>query len=715
MFASLWQLGARIVAFSAQFIARHSTSFYLAASVIFIISTLTVFYGFFVGNRQYDLLAGPEQSAGKEYATAIVNNYRDQLGFVERRLVSINQEPTSGFDENRQRISGHKASNVFGFAHDGFGNSENIRILLPLDKTYLHILCSKNYLKAIHKKCGDCLKASTTTSENSAVGTPNGSATPPTPAEVGKAQTNSSSKSGDFVGGYTSIKSTNSSNQDQNHDAGDCVRVVRHLDLFEVLYLSRLYRMDKTKRKIKNQTATLAPGSLGGVTHDSIPVSTSADSMPLLPKIALGPKRSGTREVAIEVLKHFNLIRNVDYVEHHLSDWNEIPNHLSQGSVDLVFYLGPRNSSFIQQVADEKSSFMIGLGKDAEAIRQSLPNPIETESFAPYHYGRNIVIENGRRESFFVDVPNQEIWEILYPLDFCDRPIEVLNTQRVLICPRTMPTGDAYFLAKTSRIALSDKIPSLRWNYGERKVSDYSFPLHPGAVLLRDNIEYGFWSALFDLFQKILPALVIPIVVGLVTKAATSATMGLEQQSELNRESIKTYEDLKEEVAVLRRAVESNFEDLSRSETQQRLDVVTKSIEKLLLEEKLSADQADSLQAAIKELKVDIEPDQPMHQEDVAPPNDEGVDPDFANPIAVVPTVQRLNELTTLVTRQLDLEDRSRVVSSTSFNRYQAKITRINEILGDSREFGDLADENVKQLQEEIDKLETYFSKFKKK
>jgi len=84
---------------------------------------------------------GPSAREAKSIRKSIVNQ-SSPLGFAYRARI----ESTEGFEEIRQLVSEDQTGKVIGFAHDGFGSAENVRILLPLDNNYLHIFCRKGFL-----------------------------------------------------------------------------------------------------------------------------------------------------------------------------------------------------------------------------------------------------------------------------------------------------------------------------------------------------------------------------------------------------------------------------------------------------------------------------------------------------------------------------------------------------------------------------------------
>lgn len=93
------------------------------------------------------LLTGPEGADSQTQARQIQKIVSaDSSSWLPDYQLHL--ERTEGLQQIRQFISEDSTGSFIGFAHDGFGSSENVRILLPLDDDYLHIICSKKFLEA---------------------------------------------------------------------------------------------------------------------------------------------------------------------------------------------------------------------------------------------------------------------------------------------------------------------------------------------------------------------------------------------------------------------------------------------------------------------------------------------------------------------------------------------------------------------------------------
>ncbi len=75
-----------------------------------------------------------------------IKDKMETAGALGGTTYSVHLEPTGGYEENRRRISEDETGCPVGFAYDGFGDSKNVSVVLPLDQRYLHILCRKGFV-----------------------------------------------------------------------------------------------------------------------------------------------------------------------------------------------------------------------------------------------------------------------------------------------------------------------------------------------------------------------------------------------------------------------------------------------------------------------------------------------------------------------------------------------------------------------------------------
>ncbi len=144
----LWSLGANCVQASLQFAKKNLVGLNLIAIVCVSAFVFYIFQDVF--QNRFQLLTGPKGGVGPTSANLILNHAKH--GSLEGNTTGLFLEETStqGYEENRSRIAEDTTGHLFGFAHDGFGNSSNVRVLLPLDDSYLHIVCRRKFL---HQAC----------------------------------------------------------------------------------------------------------------------------------------------------------------------------------------------------------------------------------------------------------------------------------------------------------------------------------------------------------------------------------------------------------------------------------------------------------------------------------------------------------------------------------------------------------------------------------
>ena len=144
LFVPVVQLLKTVGLWMAMAARRHSGA--LLASAIVVLAVMTAWSWYLQWRTtEYVVLVGPGGGGSIDYAKRIARKIVDQSSPLGAAY-NVRVEGTDGSEEIRKRISEDNDGNLIGFAHDGFGNSENVRILLPLDKNYLFILCRKQFL-----------------------------------------------------------------------------------------------------------------------------------------------------------------------------------------------------------------------------------------------------------------------------------------------------------------------------------------------------------------------------------------------------------------------------------------------------------------------------------------------------------------------------------------------------------------------------------------
>ncbi len=95
--------------------------------------------------QRITLLTGPSGGAGDDLGKKVANRMRrPEFSELFGRKIEVEVESTQGYEENRQRIDRDQTGLEIGFAHDGFGPPGNVKILLPLNESYVHIIVSKD-------------------------------------------------------------------------------------------------------------------------------------------------------------------------------------------------------------------------------------------------------------------------------------------------------------------------------------------------------------------------------------------------------------------------------------------------------------------------------------------------------------------------------------------------------------------------------------------
>lgn len=129
---------------------RHSGA--LLASAIVVLAVMTAWSWYLQWRTtEFVVLVGPGGGGSINHAKRIGRKIADQSS-PYGAAYAVRIESTDGSEDIRKQISEDRDGNLIGFAHDGFGNSENVRILLPLDKNYLFVLCRKQFSEQTLKK-----------------------------------------------------------------------------------------------------------------------------------------------------------------------------------------------------------------------------------------------------------------------------------------------------------------------------------------------------------------------------------------------------------------------------------------------------------------------------------------------------------------------------------------------------------------------------------
>jgi TRAP-type uncharacterized transport system substrate-binding protein len=116
------------------------------ALLLVVIAALLWNYYRHAATRNITILSGPGGGTGAVDAKKLAQRF-EQSSRIYREMYSVAIQPTAGFEENRQAISEDPLGKTIAFAHDGFGPSDRVRVLLPLEFNFLHIICHREFLR----------------------------------------------------------------------------------------------------------------------------------------------------------------------------------------------------------------------------------------------------------------------------------------------------------------------------------------------------------------------------------------------------------------------------------------------------------------------------------------------------------------------------------------------------------------------------------------
>lgn len=247
-------------------------------------------------------------------------------------------------------------------------------------------------------------------------------------------------------------------------------------------------------------------------------------------KLFLGAETSTSHRLAKFALDKFD-ISMIEKTAKGIADWREMRTAFRNGELDLAFYSGPLGSKLIEEVASDKTAVLLGLGNITEAIQYE-------SGFQVYsaRLPENLVIANSsvsksdvtRRWSasslmqrLIANVSSKKT-ETFAPVAFSRPDLMTIASRRVLACPRSLSTADAYLLASTARSTLIEegyfinlKADDLPLGSDQKTANPLRMPLHPGLEKLREGqtpVVGRDWTTWPGWLQA-----VISIVLGLLT------------------------------------------------------------------------------------------------------------------------------------------------------------------------------------------------------
>ena len=408
---------------------------------LFSLIVVTMFNWFYTKN--FSVLTGPRGASGVVYGEDLQKSFED----VSFGRIRIATEQTDGFGENLERISQDESGQVAGFAQLGFGDMSNVRVLLPLEQTYLYIVCSDSFFKHLVDTCTICNRKT----EGPVIGPSTGSVAIPDPETV-------------------NVATAEKKPEVQKRSVGLYELLLAHKNLVDF-------------------------GDPYGDSVEGEPSTAQSKTRQSKLRIALGPNRSGAHELAVEVLKHFGIDPSSDDKEQNRlysfdesSSFAEAFNKLHNGDLDLVFHAGPLASDLVRQQQDY--AFLVGLGDSADKIIKKSGKPILKGEFEKGLFGERIPGKRRIREECPLKLRNGHQVICMDKPGFSD-DITVISTRRVLVCSKNMTKSNAYHLALGAQNALSERLGPINWplrvEQESQAVGASGISIHEGAKLLRDG------------------------------------------------------------------------------------------------------------------------------------------------------------------------------------------------------------------------------------
>jgi hypothetical protein len=138
------ELMGNVLWFAASFVRRRALPLLVSTLAVLLAASIWNWYRAWL-THEIVLLAAPAGGAASSDAKKIAERIAEQSTWYGHRYL-VRVENTEGYEENRRRVSRDQSGRMIGFAQDGFGEAENVRILCPLERNILHILCRRKFL-----------------------------------------------------------------------------------------------------------------------------------------------------------------------------------------------------------------------------------------------------------------------------------------------------------------------------------------------------------------------------------------------------------------------------------------------------------------------------------------------------------------------------------------------------------------------------------------
>jgi hypothetical protein len=140
-----WQLLLVVWGIAWNLVKRHLIWLIASVCIVLLLQLAWLWYDDWRTIR-LTMLVGPGGSTAFQPAQKIADRLIQSPGVFGSKF-EVELISTSGYEENRRRIEADTTGRLLGFAHDGFGDSEHVQILLPMEWNYCHIICSKDLIK----------------------------------------------------------------------------------------------------------------------------------------------------------------------------------------------------------------------------------------------------------------------------------------------------------------------------------------------------------------------------------------------------------------------------------------------------------------------------------------------------------------------------------------------------------------------------------------
>jgi hypothetical protein len=287
----------------------------------------------------------------------------------------------------------------------------------------------------------------------------------------------------------------------------DPLRVLLPLE-WEYLYV--LCSREFLKHIQKEEALTLAE-----VVHDALKGKHKG-------RVYLGPNESASFTMAKLAIEKFGPCPNNEDLAQGIYDWRMMKRALKAGDLDLAFYTGPLGDDLIKEIADDKKSVLLSLGEITEAIQYEMGFQVYAANLP-----RNLFIAKEHKS-----ISHSEDEET--PVAFCREHLHTIAIRRVLACPRSLSTADAYLLASTARTVFEENDHHINLKGDDPPFRDVKsepgflrmLP-HPGMELLKDGrtppllLDWTTWPGWIQTIASLMLGLVALDLLRLLTRRQT--------------------------------------------------------------------------------------------------------------------------------------------------------------------------------------------------